>query len=194
MSLITHYHSLPLAGLACAPALPRPRTHARHEDPALTQMTDLRGGACVVADHLDSLAQTRHVMQRAGVHMALVTGVDGQLVGMVSRDDLHSERPVQRALDDGIACGDLALERLMTPVAQWQVADIASVDHACLGDVVATLRNHSLRYLLVVAREGGQADLRGLFSAHQLEVALGTLIGADLHSRNFAELEATLAH
>lgn len=194
MSLIAHFHSLPLAGLACAPALPRPRAHAEPEDPALSQMTDLRSAACVVADHLDSLAQTLHVMQRAGVHMALVTGADGQLVGMVSRDDLHGERPVQQALADRVAHTDLPLDRLMTPLSQWQVVDIGSIEHACLGDVVATLRSHSLRYLLVVAREGGQTVLRGLFSARQLEAALGTVIGANLHSRNFAELEATLAH
>jgi hypothetical protein len=157
-------------------------------------MTDLRSAACVVADHLDSLAQTLHVMQRARVHMALVTDVDGQLVGMVSRDDLHGERPVQQALADRVAHTDLPLERLMTPLSQWQVADIASIEHASLGDVAATLRSHSLRYLLVVARESGQTVLRGLYSARHLEAALGMVIGADLHSRNFAELEATLAH
>lgn len=194
MSLTPHFHGLPLMGLAGAPALPRPHLHADPEDPALSQMTDLRSAACVVADHLDSLAQTLHVMQRAGVHMALVTGVDGQLVGMVSRDDLHGERPVQRALADRIAHTDVSLESLMTPLSQWQVADIASIEHACLGDVVATLRSHSLRYLLAVAHEGGQVVLRGVFSARHLEAALGTVIGADLHSRNFAELEASLAH
>lgn len=194
MSLSATFHSLPLTGLSSAPALPRPRARAEPGDPAMSQMTDLRSAACVVADHLDSLAQTLHVMQRAGVHMVLVTGVDGQMIGMVSRDDLHGERPVQRALADGIAYTDLPLERLMTPLSQWLVADLGNIEHACLGDVVATLRSHSLRYLLVVAREKGQAMLHGLFSARHLEAVLGTVIEADLHSRNFAELEALLTH
>jgi hypothetical protein len=194
MSLTATFHSLPLMGLSSAPALPRPRAHAEPEDPALSQMTDLRSAACVVADPLDSLAQTLHVMQRARVHMALVTGVDGRMIGMVSRDDLHGERPVQRALADGIAYPDLPLERLMTPLSQWLVVSIDSIEHASLGDVVATLRNHSLRYLLVVAHEGDQPMLRGLFSARHLEAVLDTAIEADLHSRNFAELEALLAH
>jgi hypothetical protein len=35
--------------------------------------------------------------------------------------------------------------------------------------------------------------LRGLFSARQLEAALGMAIRGDLHSRNFAELEQVLS-
>jgi hypothetical protein len=194
MKSLPSFHVLPVVGVPVAPALPVGQPNARPEDPALSQMTDLRVAPCVVADHLDSLAQTLHVMARARVHMALVTGVDGALVGMVTRDDLHGERPVQLALADRVPHAELALERVMTPLAQWQVVAVAQVEHASLGDVVATLHAHSLRYLLVVAPGAGGPLLRGVFSARHLETALGLSIDADLHSRNFAELEASLAH
>jgi hypothetical protein len=45
-----------------------------------------------------------------------------------------------------------------------------------------------------VAPGAGGPLLRGVFSARHLETALGLSIDADLHSRNFAELEASLAH
>ena len=80
----------------------------------------------------------------------------------------------------------------MTPVDQWPVISSAAAAHARVGDIVATLQEQSLRYLLVVDQQAGEPVLRGLFSARQLEAALGLEIGADLHSRSFAELEATL--
>jgi ferric-dicitrate binding protein FerR (iron transport regulator) len=65
---------------------------------------------------------------------------------------------------------------------------------ARLGDIVATMHEHGMRYLLVIQTKDAQTMLRGLFSASRLEQALGAPIHSDLHSRSFAELESVLAH
>lgn len=192
MPSTTPFHALPLHGLSSSPALVEASQTADPADPALSQMTDLRRGPCVVADHLDDLDGTLHVMLRARVHMAFVTGVDGELLGHVSRDDLQGEKPLLKALADHVRHEELTLEQVMTPVSQWQVVTLDSLTHARLGDVVATLRAHSLRYLLVLAPQGPQQAVCGVFSAQRLEQALGVPVGADLHSRNFAELESVL--
>ena len=82
----------------------------------------------------------------------------------------------------------------MVPVTQWDTVDVAQVRVADVGEIVATMREHNLRYLLVTQKKGGSTVLRGLFSASRLEQALNTMIEPDLHSRNFAELELVLAH
>lgn len=192
MSLSAQYHSLPLTGVSAAPALAPITAPAALADPALVQMTDFRQGPCVVVDHMDGLDATLNVMLRSQVHMALVSGVDGEVLGMVSRDDLQGEKPVQRALADHIKHDDLVVQHVMTPASAWQVANVAELNHARLGDVVATLREHSLRYLLVVEPHAERPVLRGVFSARHIEAALGMPIGADLHSNNFAELESSL--
>jgi hypothetical protein len=192
MSLLSEFHSLPLQSVPGAPGLATAVAAASLQDPALSQMTDLTHGPCVVADHLDGLEATWHVMLRAQVHMAFVAGVDGGIIGMVSRDDLKGEKPVQRALAAGVHHQELALEQLMTPVSAWQVLDASRLAHARVGDVVTTLREHSLRYLLVAEKHEGVPQLCGLFSARRLEMALGTAIDADLHFRSFAELESVL--
>lgn len=188
------FRPLALASLRTAPTLPQPSRTARPEDRALPLLTDVRFSPLVVASHRDGLGQTLHVMQRAGVRMAFVSGLQGELVGMVTADVLMGERPVVRAMSDLVQHGELTLADVMTPLTHWEVADFSQVRHARVGDIVATLREHGLRYLLVTETRDGHTSLRGLFSAKRLEVALGQPIDADLHAHSFAELEAVLAH
>lgn len=188
------YRPLLVQSLALAPSLPKVHRSAHAHDPALSLFTDLHHSPCVVASHRDGLEQTLHLMRRAGVRMVFVEGADGELVGMVTAEDLQGERPVLRASAHHVPHRDLTLADIMVPVTQWDTADISHVRVAHVGDIVATMREHNLRYLLVTQRKGGTTVLRGLFSASRLERALNTTIEPDLHSRNFAELELALAH
>lgn len=187
-----HFRPLPLASLASAPTLPKLQQSATLNDDALSLLTDLRHSSIVMASHQDGLDQTLHVMKRAGVRMVFVTGVHGELMGLVTADDLQGERPVLRALADHVRHEELALEHVMTPVSQWQVVTLPQLAGARVGNIVATLREHGLRYLLVIEELAGQTSLRGLFSARRVELALQTVIEGSLHSRSFADLEAAL--
>ncbi|MBQ0930214.1 hypothetical protein [Ideonella alba] len=184
---------LPLGSLTTTPRLVRPLRQARVDDPARAFMSDLLTGPCLTADHLDGIDATLALLHAARVQMAWVSGIDGELVGYVTRDDLLGERPLQAAMADGVPHQDLRLERLMTPLSQWQVIDARQLDSARVGDIVATMHAQSLRYLPVVRRNGAGEVLVGLFSARLLEQALGTTIAPDLHARNVAELGRQLA-
>jgi len=186
------YHPLPLAHSSGAPRLPMPEANAHLSDPALSLMTSFRFAPCVMADQDDGLDETLHMMLRARVHMSFVTGVDGAIVGLVTRDDLSSEKPVQRALADHVRHEDLHLVHLMTPVSEWQVLERAVVERASVGDVVQTLMKLSHPYLVVIDPHIEGPRLHGLFSARRLEAALGLRIPQGIQSQNFAELGAAL--
>lgn len=188
------FQPVPLSSLTTAPCLPQHTRTARPEDRALPLLTDLRFSPLVVASHRDGLDQTLHVMLRAGVRMAFVTGPHGGLAGMVAADVLMGERPVMRAMNDQVRHHELTLADVMMPLTHWEVTDMQHVRHARVGDIVATLREHGMRYLLVTENQGGTVYLRGLFSAKRLEGALGAAIDNDLHAQSFAALEAVLAH
>jgi len=179
--------------LALAPSLPKVQRSAQPHDAALSLFTDLHHSPCVVAGHRDGLDQTLHLMRRAGVRMVFVAGADGELAGMVTAEDLQGERPVVRASAHHVPHHELTVSDIMVPVTQWDTVDIAQVRVAHVGEIVATMREHNLRYLLVTQQKAGATVLRGLFSANRLEQALNTTIEPDLHSRNFAELELVLA-
>lgn len=194
MPSLTEFQHLPLTEVSGLPQLPVPGEAASLTDPAISQMTDLRLAPCVKVDHRDSIPQTQHVMQRAGVRMAFVTGIAGELIGLVTADDLQGERPLQRAMADHIGIDELTLDQVMTPRAQWRVVDAWQVEHSRLGNLAATMREHGLRYLLVADRTNGSTVIRGLYSARRLEHALGLDLGNGPRSRSFAELEAALMH
>jgi CBS domain containing-hemolysin-like protein len=192
MPLNDPFRPLPLVSLASPPALPKVEQTAGLNDDALSLFTDLRHSSIVMASHQDGLDQTLHVMKRAGVRMVFVVGVHGELLGLVTADELQGERPVLRALADHVRHEELTLEHVMTPVSAWQVVTMLQLAGARVGNIVATLREHGLRYLLVTEEVKGQVSLRGLFSARRVELALHTVIEGSLHSRSFADLEAAL--
>lgn len=192
MALAPRFKPLELSSLRTMPGLPQCHRQAHAEDSALSLLTDLSHSAVVVASQHDSLESTLHVMLRAGVRMVFVDGADGQLAGVVTADLLQGESPILRASNAHVAYKDLTVADVMIPISHWQVLDLAQVRTARLGDIVATMHEQGLRYLLVTQLKDGQTTLRGLFSATRLEQALGTPIGSDLHSRSFAELEAVL--
>lgn len=188
------FQPVPLSSLSTAPSLPQLNRVARPQDRALPLLTDLRFAPLVVASHRDGLDQTLHVMMRAGVRMAFVSDVNGLLAGMVTAEVLMGERPVHRAMTEQIPREELTLSDVMMPLARLEVTDMQHVRTARVGDIVATMREHGLRYLLVTEQHEGHTSLRGLFSAKRLELALGQSIESDLHANSFAELEAVLAH
>lgn len=194
MPQTNRFKSLPLSSMNTAPQLPKVQRLALPHDPALSLLTDLHHSACVVASHRDGLDQTLHLMLRANVRMVFVSGADGELVGMVTAEDLQGERPVLRTSSHLIPHNELTLSDIMIPVRHWDTVELAQVRTARLGDVAETMHQHGLRYLLVVQNKEGRTTLRGLFSATRLEMAMNTTIEADLHSRSFAELEQVLAH
>ncbi|MGC4061366.1 MAG: CBS domain-containing protein [Aquabacterium sp.] len=194
MPQTNRFKPLPLSSMSIAPQLPKVQRSALPHDSALSLLTDLHHSACVVASQHDGLEQTLHLMLRAGVRMVFVAGADGELVGMVTADDIQGERPVQRASSHRIPHHELTLGDVMIPVSRWDVVELSQVRTARLGDIAATMHEHGLRYLLVVQPKEGRSTLRGLFSARRLEMAMNTTIEHDLHSRSFAELEQVLAH
>ena len=194
MSQTHRFKSLPLSSMSTAPELPKAQRVAMAHEPALSLLTDLHHSACVVAHQQDGLDQTLHLMLRAGVRMAFVSGAHAELIGMVTAEDIQGERPVVRASSQLVAHKDLTVVDVMVPVTQWDTVDLSVVRTTRLGDIAETLHEHGLRYLLVTQQKHGKTMLRGMFSARRLEMAMNTTIEPDLHSRSFAELEMVLAH
>ena len=193
MSQSEGFKPLTLKRLDRAPQLPQANRSASLNDPALSLLTDLHHGPCVVARQDDGLDETLHLMQRAGVRMVFVSGANADLVGLCTADDLLGERPVLRASVHHVPHDELRVADVMTPVTQWDTIDLVEVRTAKLGEVAATMHDHGLRYLIVTQHKDDKVVLRGLFSARRLEQALDTKIESDLHSRSFAELEQVLA-
>lgn len=192
MPLQRPFHALPLHALSGPPRRPEIHHGATMSDPAASVLTDLRHSAIVIADHLDRLDGVGELLMRAGVHMALVSDVHGEIVGMVTDEHLRGEAPMRRAMAARVHHDELTLEDVMVPLDDWAVIDAAELPRARVGDVVETLRAHGQRYLFVVEAGDGRPALLGLFSARRIEAELEQPIHSDGHAHSFAELESRL--
>jgi len=194
MPLQRPFHALPLSPLDASPRRPEIHHGVTLDDPATSVLTDLRHSAIVIADHLDRLDGTGELLLRAGVHMAFVGDVHGEIIGMVTGEHLRGEGPMRRAMAANMHHDELTLEDLMVPIGDWAVVDHAALARARVGDIVETLRARGQRYLFVIEPADGRPALRGLFSARRIEAELQVPIASDGHAHTFAELEMRLGH
>jgi Mg2+/Co2+ transporter CorB len=95
--------------------------------------------------------------------------------------------------DRGLRRDEITVGDIMTPRERLEVIDYDEVTHACVGQVVATLKAVGRQHAMVVDRDAhGRQRVRGLFAASQLGRQLGTPIQTVEIARSFAEIETAL--
>src|SRR5437879_13816924 len=94
-----------------------------------------------------------------------------------------------------VAGGDVAVENIMEPVAEWQVLEHAAVARLTIGDVAAVVSDAGRRYLVVVERlkDGEAWQVRGLFSGARIQLLLGTASPGLATAHTFAQIEREIA-
>jgi CBS-domain-containing membrane protein len=166
----------------------------RPADPALSVMTDLRRVPAVLVDPDVDMEAAMRIMIRRNVRSLFVVNVDNEVLGLVTATDLLGEKPMQHLARTGGRRGDIRVHDLMTPQARLEVLAMGDVEHACVGQVLATLNEAGRQHAMVVeGGAGGREVVRGVFSASQLEKQLGepVAVGA-APARTFAEIQAAL--
>ena len=170
-------------------------TRLRADSPALDAMTDLRKVTPATIDASANLAQANQTMIARGVRLLLVVDDQHTVVGLITARDIVGEKPVKLLRDLGGTHNALKVADLMVPRGSIDVLDMATVERAEVGHIVATLKERGRQHALVVDRDAlsGEQALRGIFSATQI----GRLVGMPIHTfeiaRTFAEIEAELA-
>lgn len=179
-----------------APGAPEP---LRLDSPALEVMTDLRRVSAVTTDRNTSIADVSQAMIARGVRALFVVDDTRRILGILTSSDLLGERPIQLAQARGIHYDEVAARDIMTPSERLEVVDLRDVQHARVGDIIATLRLASRQHALVVeGAEGGGATgdrtVCGIFSLTQIGRRLG-IAPRQAHdiARTFAEIEALIA-
>lgn len=121
-----------------------------------------------------------HEMKLHHQHMLLVED-NGQVVGVISFEDLISERPLRIMQEKAISRQEITVELLMQPRDQILAIDILSLRHAKVGHIINTIKENAAHYILVIKKQKNNKQLiRGLFSASQ--------IGRQLHLDLFSAL------
>jgi hypothetical protein len=89
---------------------------------------------------------------------------------------------------------ELLVADIMTPLDAVEAVKLEDVHAAKVGHVVASLQQAGRHHMLVIeSLAGGDARIRGIFSATQIARQLGLALQINEVARTFAEVEQTLA-
>ncbi|GAB4174531.1 MAG: hypothetical protein Fur0039_16500 [Rhodocyclaceae bacterium] len=176
------------------PVLPVPR-RVREDDPAVEVMTDFRRVRVVTVPPHVTMEYAYMRMKYNGVRLLPVVDEQNRVLGLITSTDVEGEAPLRIIHDRGIRRGEILVSDIMTPRSRIEVIDIADVERARVGDVVATFKASGRRHAMVVDRdEQGRQCVRGLFSATQVGRQLGVEIQTSEIARSFAQVGSALGH
>lgn len=165
------------------------------DSPAIDVMTDLARIPPATVEPQDTLHHANQAMVLRGVRLLLVTETNGRITGVVTARDLLGEKPVRVAQARGAKRDELQVRDVMTLLEDMEAIEMAEVQRATVGHVVATLKSCGRQHTLVVERNGatGQQVLRGIFSVSQIARQLGVELTTHEIARTFVEIEAAFA-
>jgi len=168
--------------------------HATSMSPALHAMTDLRHVTPAGIEPDASLHKAEERMKHAQVRLLFVQDAERELLGLVTLNDIHGERPLRVQRDLGITHAEIRVHDIMTPIDRLETLALHEVEDARIGDIILTLKRSGRQHALVVERTHQGPVIRGIFSATRISRQLGMPIDTVGIASTFAELEAALGH
>ena len=176
--------------------------HSAHElpadatpmSPAMDAMTDLTHVTPAVIDLDASLHKAEERMKHAGVRLLFVLDTQHELLGLITLNDIHGERPLRVQRELGITHAEIRVRDIMTPNSRLETLSLRDVEDARIGDVILTLKRSGRQHALVVERTRDGMVIRGIFSATRISRQLGIPVDTSGIASTFAELEAALIH
>ena len=164
-------------------------------DPATSVMTDLNKVSLIGVRAITSMDKANAKMIRNGVRMLLVLDDNEQLAGLLTATDVLGEKPMRFLQNMGGTHADIMVRDIMSTQRELEVLKIDDVQHAKVGQIVASLKKSNRQHALVVAEGAdGSQTVCGLFSITQIARQLGAQVHSFELARTFAEIEAVIAH
>ena len=168
--------------------------HATSMNPALDAMTDLRHVTPATIEPEASLHKAEERMKHTQVRLLFVMDPDRELLGLVTLNDIHGERPLRVQRDLSITHAEIRVSDIMTPIDHLETLSMHEVEDARIGDIIQTLKRSGRQHALVVERTREGPVIRGIFSATRISRQLGMPLDTSGIASTFAELEAALSH
>lgn len=192
------FKALPVLQISADTALMRPSQrlpeHVALQNPALDVMTDLCRVAAASVNPNVSLDKAEERMRNAGVRLLFVLNETGDVLGIITLNDLKGMRPMRFQQEMGVTHGEVLVRDIMTARDKLETLSMLDVAEARVGDIIETLKRTGRQHALVIERTVHGPAIRGIFSARQIGRQLGVHIDTSGIAWTFTELEAALLH
>lgn len=164
---------------------------AHLDDSAIEAMIDFRLVKPLIFNKTELMVAARRAMELSDLHVALVLDSHKQLVGLISLEQILSEKSVKMVESRRVERKDVQLSSMMTPLKNVAVVDFAKLKYAKVGHVVSTLKTIQRYYILVIEHDvnNEKSIVRGIFLASHLSRLLDEHITIDpLQAKPLLEL------
>lgn len=160
----------------------------------MAAMTDLVEVKAATIGPDKPLEQAEKNMIHQGVRLLFVVTDIPCVDGVVTAYDLHGDKPLRLVTERQVRHADLCVADVMTPLADLDTVELASLAKATIGQLMTTFAQTGHLHLLVLESASAQAParIRGLISKTQLQRQLGVAQDGTEIATTFTELSKAL--
>lgn len=163
------------------------------DSPALDAMTDLRRTPPITIHPDETLEGAKKTMISNGVRLLFVCNKAGDLLGLITANDLAGERAIVKARATHQKVPELEVGEVMIALPDLEFLEFSTIVSAEVGHVVSTLKAYNRQHALVVDHRQTPMQVIGLFSATQIARQMGIAVLDPAKASTFAEIEAAVA-
>ncbi|WP_286232680.1 CBS domain-containing protein [Thalassotalea sediminis] len=140
-------------------------SHTTLESPASKIFTDFKRAKALVIDADTTAAMALEMMMQEHVRMKIVVSELGDVLGVISANEL-TERRLVSEIAKGVTRNDVLVSDLMVPCRDLRAFDYQELRQSKVSDVIQALKDNGLRHCLVIDRE--HHHIRGVISSSDI--------------------------
>lgn len=160
---------------------PQPPERVSMNSAAFDVMTDFNFVKPVTVNRFVPIDEALEKMRLARVRMLVVTNDSGEILGIITANDIMGERPIEMIQERQVPRSEIRVEDVMTGQSSLDAFDMVSVRNAQVGHILETMNRLGRQHMLVVEVDKAIDFQRvcGMFSTTQIR--------KQLHQDGFAE-------
>ena len=161
------------------------------DSPAIEVLTDFTRQQPMMLEQSTSIDEAREIMRRTHTKMFLVIDAQESFRGVISLDDLVSEKVITKMGVSRQRREELTVEFVMTPRYRLEAIDLKVFQMATIGDVLARMQKYGEEHIIVV--ETCSESIRGIVSAHGIARRLHKPVVINEQAILFSDIYEALA-
>ncbi len=176
---------------------PQPPDRVKLESAAFDVMTDFNFVKPVTVNRYVPIDEAVEKMRMAGVRMLVVTNDGGEILGIVTANDIMGERPIELSQERRLPRSEIIVDDIMTKQDKLDALDMVSVRNAQVGHILETLNRLGRQHILVIEVDKAIDCQRvcGMFSTTQIRKQLNQDGFADVGpAKSLADMVQNVDH
>lgn len=159
--------------------------------PAMEIFTDFCRQQPLMVEQNTAVDMAREMMRRTHTELFLVIDAQETFRGILSQDDLASEKVMQEMGESRLRRSEVTVERVMTPRNRLRAIDFREFQLANIGDVLARLRDNGQQHMLVA--ETKRPSIRGIVSADTIARRMHSPVISSERAVSFSDICRAIA-